>query len=118
MLRPAGAFWVSTLVAVALIALASAGIGVAVGALARRFQRVAAISIPVAFCLFFLSGGISVAAFLPNWVQTIAVIVPTYYGVHALQMAVFYTSTDQLVRDLEACWRGPPQSPSCSVCSP
>jgi uncharacterized membrane protein (DUF485 family) len=41
---------------------------------ARRFQRVAALTIPLAFYLFFLSGGISVIAFLPEWVQTIALV--------------------------------------------
>jgi ABC-type multidrug transport system permease subunit len=82
-----------------LVALASAAFGVAIGAAARRFQRVAALTIPLAFYLFFLSGGISVIAFLPQWVQTIAQFVPTYYGMHALQMTVFYNSTEDLARD-------------------
>lgn len=98
-LRPHGIYWVTTLVMVLLIALASAGLGVAIGAAARSFQRVTAFGIPLAFYLFFLSGGISVAAFLPGWVQTIAHVVPTYYGVHALQMSVFYGSTDGYGRD-------------------
>ncbi|MBV8719623.1 MAG: ABC transporter permease [Chloroflexi bacterium] len=99
-LRPVGASWVPTLLTVLLLALASAGLGVAIGATTRRFQRVAGLSIPLAFYLFFLSGGISVIAFLPDWVQAIAQFVPTYYGMHALQMAVFYNSTDDLARDL------------------
>jgi ABC-2 type transport system permease protein len=99
-LRPVGAMWLPMLVTVLLLALASAAFGVAIGAAARRFQRVAALTIPLAFYLFFLSGGISVIAFLPQWVQTIAQFVPTYYGMHALQMAVFYNSTEDLGRDL------------------
>jgi ABC-2 type transport system permease protein len=98
-LRPAGAYWLATLGMVLLIALASAGLGVAIGAATRSFQRVTAIGIPLAFYLFFLSGGISVAAFLPEWVQTIARVVPTFYGVHALQTAIFYSSADGLGRD-------------------
>src|SRR6476646_722876 len=59
-LRPEGPiYWFSTLVIVLLIALASAGLGVAIGAAARRFQRVTAIGIPLSIDLFFLSGGIS-----------------------------------------------------------
>jgi ABC-2 type transport system permease protein len=54
----------------------------------------------VSLYLFFLSGGISVAAFLPAWVQSVARFTPTYYGVHALQMAIFYQSTDQLATDM------------------
>jgi ABC-2 type transport system permease protein len=99
-LSPSGVYWLPTLGMVALIALASAGLGVALGALTRRFQRVAPIGILVSFYLFFLSGGIGVAAFLPGWVQAIARFVPTYYGVHALNLAVFYSSNDQLGRDV------------------
>ena len=93
-------YWISTLVIVLLIALASAGLGVAIGAASRRFQRVTAIGIPLSIDLFFLSGGITVAAFLPAWLQTIAHFVPTFYGTHALQMAIFYGSTEGLALDL------------------
>jgi len=99
-LRPSPSGWLPALVSVALLALASAGLGVAIGATARKFQRVAGLTIPLAFYLFFLSGGISVIAFLPQWVQTIAQFIPTFYGMHALQMVLFYDSTDDLLRDL------------------
>ena len=93
-------YWISTLVIILLIALASACLGVAIGAAARRFQRVTAIGIPLSIDLFFLSGGITVAAFLPGWLQTIAHFVPTFYGTHALQMAIFYNSTEGLAVDI------------------
>ncbi|MGN6559761.1 MAG: ABC transporter permease [Candidatus Nitrosocosmicus sp.] len=93
-------FWISTIIIVMLISLASAGLGVAIGATARRFQRVTAIGIPLSIDLFFLSGGITVAAFLPIWFQTISHFVPTFYGTHALQMAIFYSSTDGLAQDI------------------
>ena len=99
-LRPQGVYWLTMLLAVVLIALASSGLGVAIGAVMRRFQGVASVGIPLSFYLFFLSGGVSVAAFLPQWVQTVAQFMPTYYGVHALQMAIFYNSADQLGRDV------------------
>jgi ABC-2 type transport system permease protein len=100
-LRPeAPIYWISTLAIVLLIALASAGLGVAIGASARRFQRVTSIGIPLSIDLFFLSGGITGAAFLPLWLQTIAHFVPTFYGTHALQMAIFYSSTEGLALDL------------------
>jgi ABC-2 type transport system permease protein len=93
-------YWIPTLVIVLLIALASAGLGVAIGAAARKFQRVTAVGIPLSIDLFFLSGGITVAAFLPVWLQTIAHFVPTFYGTHALQMAIFYKSSEGLVQDV------------------
>ena len=98
--HPSGIYWLVTALAVALISLASVGIGVAMAALLRREQRVIALGINLTFYLFFLSGGISVVAFLPGWVRTIAQFVPTFYGVHALEMAVFYNSTELLGRDL------------------
>jgi ABC-2 type transport system permease protein len=99
-LRPAGWFWLVALGVMALFALASAGLGALLGAVLRKFQPVIALGVNISLYLFFLSGGIAVAAFLPEWVQTIAHFTPTYYGVHAIQMAVFYQSTDQLGRDV------------------
>jgi ABC-2 type transport system permease protein len=93
-------YWIPTVAIVLLIALASAGLGVTIGAAARRFQRVTAIGIPLSIDLFFLSGGITVAAFLPVWLQTTAHFVPTYYGTHALEMAIFYSSSEGLVQDV------------------
>jgi ABC-type multidrug transport system permease subunit len=93
-------YWISTVMIVLLIALASAGLGVAIGATARRFQRVTAIGIPLSIDLFFLSGGITVVAFLPVWLQTTAHFVPTFYGTHALEMAIFYNSSEGLWQDV------------------
>lgn len=100
LLRPSGWYWLETLGVVALIALMTAGLGAALGARVRAFAPVAALGINGSIWLFFLSGGITVAAFLPGWVQTIASFTPTFYGVHALDMAIFYSSTDLLGRDL------------------
>jgi ABC-2 type transport system permease protein len=93
-------YWMTTIIIILLIALASTGLGVAIGAATRKFQRVTAIGIPLSIDLFFLSGGISVAAFLPTWLQTISHFIPTYYGTHALEMAIFYSSTEGFVVDI------------------
>lgn len=50
--------------------------------------------------LFFLTGGTAVLDFDPGWLQTIATFVPLYYGRHALEVAIFYHSSDQLGRDV------------------
>ena len=99
-LRPAGLYWLLAVGVIALFGLASAGLGAALGAQLRRYTAVVGIGINLSIYFFFLSGGIGVAAFLPAWVQSISRFTPTYYAVHALQMAVFYQSTDQLARDL------------------
>ena len=93
-------YWLTTIIIIMLIALASVGIGVAIGSAARRFQRVTAVGIPLSIDLFFLSGGITVAAFLPAWLQTVAHFIPTFYGTHALQTSIFYSSTEDLAQDI------------------
>ena len=100
-LRPEGLFyWLTTIAIIMLIALTSVGIGVAIGSAARRFQRVTAVGIPLSIDLFFLSGGITVAAFLPAWLQTVAHFIPTFYGTHALQSSIFYSSTEGMAQDI------------------
>ena len=99
-LRPTGWYALLAVGEIALLALAMAGLGAALGALLQRFIPTIAIGVNLSIYLFFLSGGISVVAFLPDWVQTIAHFTPSYYGVHALQMAIFYHSSEQLGRDL------------------
>jgi ABC-type multidrug transport system permease subunit len=98
--QPQGLYWLSTLLIMALVALFSSALGVALGALFQRIPPVLAVSINVAIYLFFLAGGIGVLAFEPEWLQAIAAYIPLSYGDHALQMAIFYQSTDQLGRDV------------------
>ena len=96
---PQGVYWLTTLLIVALVALMGSGLGVAIGAAFQHIQPVIGMSMLVALYLYFLSGGISVLAFEPAWLQSIAAFVPLTYGNHALQMAVFYNSADLLGRD-------------------
>jgi ABC-2 type transport system permease protein len=98
--QPVGVFWLTVLLIIALVALFSAGLGVALGALLQRIQSVGSVAIIIALYLFFLTGGTAVLAFDPAWLQTVATFVPLYYGRHALEMALFYQSSDQLGRDV------------------
>ena len=98
--QPEGIYWLPVLLILGLVALFSAGLGVALGALLQRIQPVSSAAIVIALYLFFLTGGTAVLAFDPAWLQTIATFVPLYYGRHALEMAIFYQSSDQLGRDV------------------
>jgi ABC-type polysaccharide/polyol phosphate export permease len=98
--QPVGIYWLSVLLILGLVALFSAGLGVALGALLQRIQSVGSAAIIIALYLFFLTGGTAVLAFDPTWLQTIATYLPLYYGRHALEMALFYQSSDQLGRDV------------------
>ncbi|MBV9709360.1 MAG: ABC transporter permease [Ktedonobacteraceae bacterium] len=98
--RPEGIYWLTSLFIIALIALMSTGLGVALGAALQRGLPVIAISINVAFYLFFLAGGVGVLSFEPVGLQNIATYIPLTYGVHALEQAIFYSSPDRLGLDM------------------
>jgi ABC-2 type transport system permease protein len=97
---PIGVYLGTCLLIMVLIALLGTGLGVALGTMLQRIQLVTTTSVISAFLLFFLTGGIGVLAFEPIVLQNIAAFDPLYYGVHALQMALFYNSSDQLGRDV------------------
>jgi ABC-type multidrug transport system permease subunit len=98
--RPEGIYWLTALLAIALLALLSCGLGTALGMAIQRMQPVIGIANTGSIYLFFLAGGIGVLAFMPDWLQAIATIDPLTYGRHALEMAVFYSSADLLGRDV------------------
>lgn len=98
--RPDGLFWVSAITVIALGALFSAGLGIAVGTYFQRKQPVSYAATLVAVELFALSGGLGVISFEPGWLQQIAAYDPLTYAIHSLQQAVFYDSFDQFLRDV------------------
>jgi ABC-type multidrug transport system permease subunit len=98
--RPDGPHVVTSLLIMALITLFSTGLGVAVGAALRQVRPTLFLTGMGVFILFFLAGGIGVLAFEPIWLQNIAAFCPLTYGTHAMEQAVFYSSADQLGRDV------------------
>lgn len=99
-IRPQGLFLLTSLLAIALIALFSSGLGIAMGTYLRRVQSVTSLSMTLSVWLFFLSGGVGVIQFEPDWLKRIAAFDPLTYGTHALQMAIFYQSSDRLGVDV------------------
>jgi ABC-type multidrug transport system permease subunit len=100
MQAPQGSLWVVTLGIICLTAMLAASAGFAVGVWIKKVQAAHALATNTALPLFFLAGGVGVLAFEPHWLQTLALFVPLTYANHALQMAVFYHSTDLLGRDV------------------
>jgi ABC-2 type transport system permease protein len=99
-MQPQGIYWLTALLAIILMGLMGAGLGVALGALVQRIQATIPLSVNISIYLFFLAGGIGVLAFEPGWLQNIAAFIPLTYGRHALEMAVFYSSSDLFGRDM------------------
>ncbi len=97
--RPEGGYWLEAIGAIALSSAFSTGLGVAIGTWFQRKQPVSVGATIAAVELFALAGGIGVIYFEPGWLQRIAAFDPLTYGIHALQMAVFYNSSTEVIRD-------------------
>ena len=70
--------------------LCAAGLGAALGSLLRGAKLVAMASSIIATYLFFLGGGFTTIAFLPNWLQNISDFIPTRYAIDGMRQALFY----------------------------
>jgi ABC-2 type transport system permease protein len=97
--RPQGIYWLEAIGAIALSSTFSAGLGIAIGTWFQRKQPVSVGATIAAVELFALAGGIGVIFFEPEWLQRIAAFDPLTYGIHSLQMAVFYNSSTGVLRD-------------------
>jgi ABC-2 type transport system permease protein len=99
LLKPAPLFWIPSVAMGLLIALAGSALGAAIGAVVRGFHLVTSVSITIPLYLFFLSGGFSVPGFLPSALRSVSHFVPLYYGVQALESAVFKASAAHFALD-------------------
>lgn len=71
-------------------AVMASGLGLVLGALFTRSATVALAAIIVASYLFFLGGGFTTLAFLPQWLQDISRAIPTRYAINGMRQALFY----------------------------
>ncbi len=98
--RPEGPFVLTTLLAVALVALFASTAGIALGCVLRRVQSASVLSTTGSVWLFFLAGGLGIIQFEPIILRQIAAFDPLTYGTHMLQMAIFYSSFESIGRDV------------------
>lgn len=81
-------------------ALCAAGLGAALGSLLRGVKLVAIASSVIATYLFFLGGGFTTIAFLPNWLQDISMFVPTRYAIDGMRQTLFYPELTGVGKDI------------------
>jgi ABC-2 type transport system permease protein len=101
-LAPPPAHWPALLALLAATSAMASGLGLLIGLAARRPRVVTMLSLNAAIVLFFLGGGFTTVAFMPGWLQTVSLAVPTSYAIEALRQALFYSTLEGFGRDLAA----------------
>jgi ABC-type multidrug transport system permease subunit len=71
-------------------AICAAGIGAIVGTLLRGTRNIVMASSVLATYLFFLGGGFTTIAFLPQWLRNISAFNPIRYSIDGMRQALFY----------------------------
>jgi ABC-2 type transport system permease protein len=82
--------WPILVVLLTFTALCAAGLGAAVGSWLRRTRTVAMTVSIISIYLFFLGGGFTTIAFLPDWLRRLSDFVPTRYAIDGLRQILFY----------------------------
>ncbi len=99
---PPPGHWPPFLAVLALTAVLSSAIGTLLGVVLRRAATVALAGVTVASYLFFLGGGFTTIAFLPQWLRAISRGVPTRYAIDSMRQTLFYPDLKGVATDLIA----------------
>jgi ABC-2 type transport system permease protein len=95
--------WTHALALIALllaVTLTTVGLGTLLGIAIRDERLVTMAGLNGAAYLFFLGGGFTTVAFLPDWIRTASRFVPTSYAIEGLRQALFYPDLVGFGRDL------------------
>ena len=95
--------WTHALALIALfvaVTLTTVGLGTLLGVALRDARLVTMAGLNGAAYLFFLGGGFTTVAFLPDWIQVVSRFVPTSYAINGLRQALFYPDLVGFGRDL------------------
>ena len=80
--------------------LTTVGLGTLLGVAIRDARLVTMTGLNAAAYLFFLGGGFTTVAFLPDWIQIASRVVPTSYAINGLRQALFYPDLVGFARDV------------------
>ena len=97
---PPPGHWPPFVAVLTATAILSAALGPLLGVVLRRAATVALAGVTVASYLFFLGGGFTTIAFLPEWLRTISRGVPTRYAIDGMRQTLFYPDLKGLTTDL------------------
>jgi ABC-2 type transport system permease protein len=99
-LDPPPGHWPQLIALLGAVTVMSVGLGVLLGVWLKRSQLVALGSVIASTYLFFLGGGFTTIAFLPDWLQTISRLVPTRYAIDGVRQVLFYPNLQGFGHDM------------------
>ena len=97
---PPASHWPAFIVLITATALCASGLGAVLGSLLHGSRVVALAASVLATYLFFLGGGFTTIAFLPNWLQVVSSFVPTRYAIDGMRQILFYPDLIGVPHDL------------------
>jgi ABC-2 type transport system permease protein len=100
MVAPPADHWPALAALFVATALCASGLGATLGAMLRGSRNVAMAATIVATYLFFLGGGFTTIAFLPDWLRTLSSLVPIRYAIDGMRQALFYPDLAGVGTDL------------------
>jgi ABC-type multidrug transport system permease subunit len=84
----------------AAVTLTTVGLGTLLGIALRDARLVTMTGLNASAYMFFLGGGFTTVAFLPEWIQVVSRFVPTRYAIDGLRQALFYPDLIGFERDI------------------
>lgn len=92
--------WFALIAIFSATAICASGLGAIVGIIFRGSRTIAMASSVIATYMFFLGGGFTTIAFLPEWLQTLSSYIPMRYAIDGMRQALFYNTLDGITKDL------------------
>lgn len=92
--------WLALAALFVATACSASGMGAILGTLLRGTRNIAMASSILATYLFFLGGGFTTIAFLPQWLRAISVFNPFRYAIDGMRQALFYPDLQGFSTDL------------------
>lgn len=99
-ISPPAGHWPALLAVFVATAVCAAGLGAVIGTAFRGSRTIVMLSSVVSTYMFFLGGGFSTIAFLPEWIQTISAFIPMRYAIDGMRQALFYSNLNGVPFDL------------------
>ncbi len=99
-ISPPPGHWPALIAVFVATAFCASGLGAIIGTVIRGSRTIAMAASVISTYMFFLGGGFSTIAFLPEWLQTLSSFIPIRYAIDGMRQALFYSNLNGIGKDL------------------